>query len=145
MTRKWMEITANKKKIYSQKLEMSENKSNFCGEPLLIKKRCCFDDKMNQSNWDCSDNNKHKRKHKNRCVCKEKKEEKHVPFDRCKCKDFKVVYFVPKFFLNEVENENIFNNNINNNYKNNNRHSITNEHRNFNKQASAACGCRRII
>lgn len=124
---------------------MSEKNSKFCGEPLVIKKRCHFDDKMNQSNWDCSNNNKSKHKKRCKCVCEEKKEEKHVPFDRCKCKDFKVVYFVPKFFLDE--NENNFNNNINNNINNNNnnRHLITNEHRNFNKQASAACGCRRRI
>src|ERR1700753_2144510 len=73
----------------------------------------CFDEKISKSKWNCDkkDNKYNKNKHD------EKKEYK--PYDRCKCRDFKVVYYLPKFYVEELKND-TYNNDIKKNtYKKN--------------------------
>jgi hypothetical protein len=138
---------------------MSEKKSDFCGDFPIKKKRCCFDEKMIKGKWNCSDDehdkhkkNKHDKQEKDhhkssdKCKCDDKKkEEKHKPFDRCKCKDFKVVYFVPKFFIDEQEKKNDSNHNSGNYNANHNKYQRKFENKNYNKHSSTACGCHKRI
>ncbi|XWV25829.1 putative orfan [Tupanvirus soda lake] len=74
---------------------------DYCGY-VAPKKHSCFDEKISKSKWNCDD--KKNKKHYNK-KHDDKKEEEYKPFDRCKCRDFKVVYYLPKFYVDELRKQ----------------------------------------
>ncbi|XWV24595.1 hypothetical protein QJ856_gp1192 [Tupanvirus deep ocean] len=86
---------------------------DYCGH-VAPKKHSCFDEKISKSKWNCDDK-KYKKYHDKKHD--DKKEEEYKPFDRCKCRDFKVVYYLPKFYVEELNKQEEENNKNKKHYK----------------------------